>query len=71
MACLEGYARDVGAAAGMRLREMPKHDLFSQRADALRTFAEAHARKMMAMFGEERGIKPPVKGGIVRPGVKR
>lgn len=64
VACLEGYSRDVSAAAGMRLREMPKHDLFSHSADAFRTFADAHVRRMIAMHGEERPGKPQVVGGM-------
>jgi hypothetical protein len=71
VACLEGYSKDVGVAAGMRLREMPKHDLFSHSADAFRTFAEAHARGMIAMHTEGKAIKPVVKGGISKPGVRR
>jgi hypothetical protein len=57
VACLEGYSKDVGAAAGMRLREMPKHDLFSHSADAFRTFAEAWRRGI---------ITPDEKSGTVR-----
>lgn len=47
VACLEGYAKDTSAASTMRLREMPKHDLFSHSADAFRTFAEAHRQNMI------------------------
>jgi len=71
VACLEGYSKDVSAAAGMRLREMPKHDLFSHSADAFRTFAEAHARGMIAMHGVEAPAKPKVRGGIQRPTARR
>lgn len=71
VACLEGYSKDSGAAAGMRLREMPKHDLFSHSADAFRTFAEAHARGMIAMHTDERPRKPAVKGGIEKPRTRR
>ncbi len=61
VACLEGYQRDTGAAAGQRLREMPKHDLFSHSADAFRTFGEAWRRGMVTAPGEmER------KPGVVR-----
>ena len=71
VSCLEGYSKDVGAAAGLRLREMPKHDLFSHSCDAFRTFAEAHARGMIAMHGEDRPGKPRVTGGIQKPRVRR
>lgn len=47
VACLEGYSKDIGPAAGMRLREMPKHDLFSHSCDAFRTFAEAWRRGLI------------------------
>ena len=52
LACLEGYAKDTGAAATMRLREMPKHDLFSHSADAFRTFAEAFRRGLIEPHGQ-------------------
>lgn len=71
VACLEGYSKDVGAAAGLRLREMPKHDLFSHSADAFRTFAEAHARGMIAMHGDGKPSKPAVVGGINKPKARR
>ena len=63
VACLEGYSRDIGAAAGMRLREMPKHDLFSHSADAFRTFAEAWRRGMVSA-GDS--APPRAVGGMVR-----
>lgn len=65
VACLEGYQKDVSAAAGMKLREMPKHDLFSHSADGFRTFAEARRQDMIEIIGDERTVpqKPPVKGG--------
>lgn len=68
VACLEGYSKDTGPAAGMRLREMPKHDLFSHSADAFRTFAEAHKRGLIHAFAESRtpNQKPTVRGGIRR-----
>lgn len=40
IACLEGYQKDLSPSA-TKIREMPKHDLFSHSADAFRTFAEA------------------------------
>ena len=66
VACLEGYCKDTGVAAGMRLREMPKHDLFSHSADAFRTFAEARVRNLIDLPGQERPAKPPVSGGFHR-----
>lgn len=64
VACLEGYSKDGGAAAGMRLREMPKHDLFSHSADAFRTFAEAWRR---GMINPDTSQAPPKSvGGPVR-----
>jgi len=54
VSCLEGYSKDTGAAAGMRLREMPKHDLFSHSADAFRTFAEAWRRGMVSAQDAQR-----------------
>ena len=71
VACLEGYAKDVGAAAGMRLREMPKHDLFSHSCDAFRTFAEAYRRGMIAAHSDERPAKPQAVGGISKPRTRR
>jgi hypothetical protein len=47
IACLEGYQKDISAAGVQRLREMPKHDIFSHSADSFRTFAEAHRRGMI------------------------
>ena len=41
IACLEGYTKDTGSAASLRIREKPRHDIFSHSADAFRTFAEA------------------------------
>lgn len=70
VACLEGYSRDTGAAAGMRLREQPKHDLFSHSADAFRTFAEAWRRGMIQTDSAP-AAKPRVIGGIDRPSVRR
>jgi hypothetical protein len=70
VACLEGYSKDVGAAAGMRLREMPKHDLFSHSADAFRTFAEAHTRGMIVAHDEQRQ-KPRAVGGPAKPAARR
>lgn len=69
-ACLEGYSKDVSAAAGMRLREMPKHDLFSHSADAFRTFGEAHARGMINPTEAGPAHKPQVTGGI-KPRARR
>lgn len=46
VACLEGYQKDT-SSAGIKLRELPKHDLFSHSADAFRTFAEAWRRGMV------------------------
>lgn len=66
VACLEGYSKDTGAAAGMRLREMPKHDLFSHSADAFRTFAEAWTRGMVHAGDLEPVGKPRATGGIPR-----
>lgn len=67
VACLEGYSKDIGAAAGMRLREMPKHDLFSHSADAFRTFAEANARGMIHTSSTSGPIeKPRAVGGLKR-----
>lgn len=71
VACLEGYSKDVGAAAGMRLREMPKHDLFSHSADAFRTFAEARARNMIELYESEKPAKPATSGGIQKPTARR
>jgi hypothetical protein len=71
VSCLEGYSKDVGAAAGMRLREMPKHDLFSHSSDAFRTFGEAYARGMISVHGEERAAKPRVVGGLDKPRTRR
>jgi hypothetical protein len=47
IACLEGYQKDISAAGVQKLREMPKHDIFSHSADAFRTFAEAWRRNMV------------------------
>jgi len=60
LACLEGYSRDVSAAAsGQSLREKPKHDLFSHTADAFRTFAEAHRRNLInAAIDTHHNTKP-------------
>lgn len=71
VACLEGYSKDVGPAAGMRLREMPKHDLFSHSADAFRTFAEAHSRGMIATHETDLPNKPATTGGIRKPHARR
>jgi hypothetical protein len=71
VACLEGYSKDIGAAAGMRLREMPKHDLFSHSADSFRTFAEANARGMIVAHDEEKLKKPKAVGGIKKPTARR
>lgn len=71
VACLEGYSKDVGAAAGMRLRELPKHDLFSHSADAFRTFAEAWRRGMVGNLANLHPEKPRVTGGLSRPSVRR
>ena len=61
VACLEGYQKDSGAAAVAKLREMPKHDLFSHSADAFRTFGEAHRRGMIEVGGM--GRQPRAVGG--------
>ena len=68
VACLEGYSKDTSPAAGMRLREMPKHDLFSHSADAFRTFAEAHRRGLIHAFTESTTAshKPQTRGGLRR-----
>ena len=66
VACLEGYSKDVGAAAGMRLREMPKHDLFSHSCDAFRTFGEAWARQMVSVQDGGPAGKPATTGGVKR-----
>lgn len=71
VACLEGYSKDVGAAAGMRLREMPKHDLFSHSADAFRTFAEANRRGLIAVASDARPEKPRAVGGVAKPRTRR
>ena len=47
VACLEGYQKDISAAGKQKLREMPKHDIFSHSSDAFRTFAEAHRRGLI------------------------
>jgi hypothetical protein len=70
VACLEGYSKDTGAAAGLRLREMPRHDLFSHSADAFRTFAEAHARGMLQL-NDDPNQKPVAVGGPTRPRARR
>lgn len=64
VACLEGYSKDIGAAAGMRLREMPKHDLFSHSADSFRTFGEAWRRGLVNATTNQ--APPRAIGGIVR-----
>ena len=72
VACLEGYSKDVSAAAAIkRLREMPKHDLFSHSCDAFRTFAEAYRLKLIDahMAGGQRS-KPAAVGGI-KPRARR
>lgn len=71
VACLEGYSKDVSAAAGMRLRELPKHDLFSHSADSFRTFAEAWRRGMIAMHSEDAAAKPRAVGGVGKPRARR
>lgn len=71
VACLEGYSKDVGAAAGMRLREMPKHDLFSHSADSFRTFAEAWKRGMVDAHPDDRPARPVAVGGPVKPRARR
>ena len=73
VACLEGYQKDVSAAAGMRLREMPKHDLFSHSSDAFRTFGEALSKGMIGASDGERVMKPQVVGGIrsIKPRARR
>ena len=68
VACLEGYSKDVGQAAGMRLREIPKHDLFSHSADSFRTFGEAKARGMINAHEETPAGRPTTTGGIGRRG---
>jgi hypothetical protein len=47
VACLEGYQKDISISGQQRLREMPKHDIFSHSSDAFRTFAEAWRRGMV------------------------
>ena len=72
IACLEGYSKDISAASLVRLREMPKHDLFSHSSDAFRTFAEAHRLKLIEQFmGGGTRSKPGVVGGISKPSAKR
>jgi hypothetical protein len=66
VACLEGYQKDVSAAAGMRLREMPKHDLFSHSADGFRTFGEAHRLNLIDFLSAPQS-KPQVTGGPRAP----
>jgi len=72
VACLEGYSKDTSPAAGMRLREMPKHDLFSHSADAFRTFGEAHARGMIHAGTEAAATsRPKTTGGLRKPKATR
>jgi hypothetical protein len=66
VACLEGYSKDVSPATGTRLREMPKHDLFSHSSDAFRTFGEAHARGMINAHEETPLARPKTTGGVRR-----
>lgn len=46
LACLEGYHKKVELIGGKQ-SELPVHDAASHGADALRTFAEAHAQRMI------------------------
>ena len=46
LTCLEGY-HTKPTETGARIMEMPVHDNTSHTCDALRTFAEAHARGML------------------------
>jgi hypothetical protein len=70
-ACLEGYSKDVSPAAGMRLREMPKHDLFSHSSDAFRTFGEAWSRGMVHAGEQTTTKKPKTTGAVRKPRVTR
>jgi hypothetical protein len=58
VACLEGYSKDTGPAATTRLKEKPKHDLFSHSADGFRTFGEANKRKMIQLYDDHDTAKP-------------
>ena len=71
LACLEGYSKDIGAASGLRLREMPKHDLFSHSADAFRTFAEAHRRNLIQLYADTTPTAKPTATGHPRPRARR
>lgn len=58
VACLEGYQRDTSPGGSHKLREMPKHDLFSHTADAFRTFAEAWRRGLVGALNPHH-TRPP------------
>lgn len=71
VACLEGYSKDIGNAAGLKLREKPKHDLFSHSCDAFRTFAEAKTRGMIHTSTDTSHTKPRTTGGFHKPRTTR
>jgi hypothetical protein len=74
VAALEGYHTQMEVTEGT-IKEMPVHDACSHPCDALRTFAEAHARGLLegtsTTAREERLAAREVKTGIRQPfGVK-